>query len=429
MATSEVIANRLSYGSVRVVPPEEVPGEFLGRPADFAAAASRLAVGMVVSGTYEEIPERLRLHLQLLRMPGPTVVWQRSVDTNPQGILNIGDLVAEQALPLPSLNALPLEKQDVQQSASEQYLRGLDALARTDLPAAIASLEAALKESPESGLVQGRLAFGYLGSAYYLAANPEQEKKGIRLLQSAMAKNAASPRLLGLAGLFLMEMGWLEEGTEALKRAVAINPRHAEPHLWLSQAYRYGGALEESLREAELAVRLDAEIRERSTLNAYLYAGRYDDFLRSMPQRAVSARMVFYRGMAHLYKGELGRAESEFAKAARVEPGQLHGRYGEAFRLGIRGEREEGLRLLRQLESGLHADGEMRYKLAQAAAVLQDKPTALRLLRQAVEADFYCNSCFVRDPLLEGLRGNAEFESVLETAREKQEAFRKKFLQ
>jgi tetratricopeptide (TPR) repeat protein len=139
--------------------------------------------------------------------------------------------------------------------------------------------------------------------------------------------------------------------------------------------------------------------------------------------------MVFYRGMAHLYQGELAKAESEFAKAARVEPGQLHGRYGEAFRLGIRGEREEGLRLLRQLESSLHVDGEMRYKLAQAAAVLQDQPTALRLLRQAVEADFYCHSCFVRDPLLKSLGGNAEFESVLESARRKQDAFRKRFLQ
>jgi TolB-like protein len=428
VATADVIANRLSYGSMRVVPPEEVPGEFLGPSVDFAAAAQRLRVNTLVSGTYEEIPGRLRLHLQLLRTPGPTVVWQKTVDTNPQGVLSIGDLVAEQALPNLRLPEAPRET-GLEAGSAENYLRAVDAAAREDLPVAIRNLEAALEQAPQSGPVQARLAFSYLAWSYSVASEPEREEKGIRLLRSAMAENAASPRLLGIMGLFLVEVGRLDEATEALRRAVAINPRHAEPHLWLSQAYRYGGALEESLREAELAVRLDAEIRERSTLNAYLYAGRYDDFLRSMPQRAVSARMVFYRGMAHLYKGESAKAESEFAKAARVEPGQLHGRYGEAFRLGIRGEREEGLRLLRQLESSLHVDGEMRYKLAQAAAVLQDQPTALRLLRQAVEADFYCHSCFVRDPLLKSLGGNAEFESVLESARRKQDAFRKRFLQ
>jgi tetratricopeptide (TPR) repeat protein len=429
LAAADVIANRLSYGSVRVVPPEWVPGEFLGPSADFATAAQRLRVNLLVSGTYEEIPGRLRVHLQLMRMPGPTLVWQQTIDTNPQGIVSLGDLVAEQALPNVRLpETLSQKEAEANQATAEHYLRGVDAQAREDLTAGVEALQSALKKSPGLGPAEARLAFAFLGSSYSVASNRKQEEEAILLLRSAVAKNAASPRLLSLAGLFLVEVGRLDEATEMLRRAVAINPRHAESHLWLSQAYRYGGALEESLREAELALRLDPEMREMSTLNAYLYAGRYEEFLRSMPQRAMSARSVFYRGMAHLYQGELARAESEFAKSARVQPGQLHGRYGEAFRLGIRGEREEGLRLLRQLDGRLHADGEMRYKMAQAAAVLQDKPTALRLLQQAVEADFYCHSCFVRDPLLASLRGDSGFDSLLAIAQRKQEAFHKRFL-
>jgi len=427
MAAAGTIASRLSYGSVRVMPPEEIPREFLTRPVDYAAAAARLRVSMLVSGTYEEIPGRLRIHLQLMQMPGPIVVWQKNVDTNQQGIPSLGDLVAEQALPILGWKKPLPDEQDTEAGASELYLKGFDGLARSELPAAIENLEAALRESPESGPVQAHLALAYLGSAYSIASNPEQEEKGILLLRSAMAKNAAPPKVLSTAGLFLMEVGRLDEATEVLRRAVAINPRHAEPHIWLSQAYRYGGALEESLREAEVALRLDPEMRERTTINAYLYAGRYEEFMRGMPQSGVSARMVFYRGMAHLYQGELEKAESEFAVAARVEPGQLHGRYGEVFRLGIRGEREEGLKRLRQLESELHVDGEMRYKMAQAAAVLQDAPAALRLLRQAVEADFYCHSCFARDPLLKNLQGDAEFAALLEIARKREDAFRRKF--
>ncbi len=71
-------------------------------------------------------------------------------------------------------------------------------------------------------------------------------------------------------------------------------------------------------------------------------------------------------------------------------------------------------------------DGEMLYKMAQAYAQLGDKQSAVRLLRRSIELNFYPYTYFVRDPLLEPVRGEPEYPAMMELARQRQEAFLKR---
>jgi hypothetical protein len=73
------------------------------------------------------------------------------------------------------------------------------------------------------------------------------------------------------------------------------------------------------------------------------------------------------------------------------------------------------------------SDAEALFRIAEAYAVLGDRGGALRVLRRSLEGGFFCYPYFARDPLLESIRSVPEFQSLLERARERHEAFRRRF--
>jgi len=224
-----------------------------------------------------------------------------------------------------------------------------------------------------------------------------------------------------------MELGRLDESVALLRRAVQLNANYAQGHLFLSQAYRYGGMLQESRSEAELALGLDPEIREYTSVNTYLYLGEYDKFIQNLARRHLGARVLFYRGLAHYYRGDLSEAGRDFRSAHEMQPSHPHAQYAQAFLRALAGQNDEGLRELRRFEQDYRADGEMLYKTAQAYAILGDKRSAIRLLRQSIAHNFYCYPCFVQDPLLASVHDDPEYLSVIQLARTRHEAFRQRF--
>ena len=71
------------------------------------------------------------------------------------------------------------------------------------------------------------------------------------------------------------------------------------------------------------------------------------------------------------------------------------------------------VKILRGLESRITergvGDPEAAYKIAQAFAVLGDTSSALRMLHRSVESGFFSYPYIATDPLLNGLRREAQF--------------------
>jgi hypothetical protein len=109
----------------------------------------------------------------------------------------------------------------------------------------------------------------------------------------------------------------------------------------------------------------------------------------------------------------------------------LHTRVGKALSALISGDRNAAARLLQltELESTERdvSDAEALFRIAEAYAVLGDTGAALRVLGRSIEGGFFCYPYFVRDPLLGSIRSVPEFQSLLERARERHEAFRRRF--
>ena len=91
----------------------------------------------------------------------------------------------------------------------------------------------------------------------------------------------------------------------------------------------------------------------------------------------------------------------------------------------------KGLEILRAAEKRIQArgvgDSEAIYKFAQAYAVLGDKPSALRMLKHSIDNGFFPYPYFTIDPLLDSLRSEPEFGALLQSARQRHDAFVKVF--
>ena len=229
----------------------------------------------------------------------------------------------------------------------------------------------------------------------------------------------------------LIDTGKVEQAVPLLRGALQTNPNHAVAHWELGYAYRFAGMLNESVTECESARRLDPLVKANSSaFNTYLYLGEYEKFLQSLPDVKDSSFLLFYRGFGEYYEKDLERAVNDFNRAYELEP-TLYAQIGKAISDSIVHRQADGLEILRGLESKIKergvGDPEAAYKIAQAYAVLGDRISAMRVLRMSVESGFFSYPYLSRDPLLNDLRDEPDFDQILQIARKHHEAFKGSF--
>jgi tetratricopeptide (TPR) repeat protein len=312
--------------------------------------------------------------------------------------------------------------------AFEFFLRSRTLLSTNNNQKAIELLEKSVELDQNNALAWAYLARAYHISALQFTGDRAEISKAEADYEQALALDPElSQARLMMAKLFT-ETGRVEQAVPLLINLVKNNPNLAEAHWELSYAYRYVGLLEDSIEEGEHALRINTKT-ESHQFNSYLYAGQYQKFLASLPVRE-DAYVVFYRGICQYYLGDMNQAAAAFDRAYELNQGSVISQIGKALRLAIAGKNREGLQMLKTAEARFAkpgtGDGEITYKFAQVYSALGDKESSMRALDRSVDQGFFCLPYFASDPLLKGIRTEAEYASILEKARSRQEAFRRK---
>jgi tetratricopeptide (TPR) repeat protein len=314
--------------------------------------------------------------------------------------------------------------------AYEYFLQGLDFYGQHKFPLAIEMLEKSTEIDPNYAPAWAYLGASYNSDAAFEFGGREQYRRAQAAYERALA---IRPNMLDaqifLANL-LVDTGKVEQAVPLVRDALKTNGNYAPTHWELGYAYRFAGMLDESVAECERARQLDPLVKANgSVLNTYLYLGEYKKFLNSLPVDD-SSFDLFYRGFGEFYEKEFEQASRDFDRAYELDP-TLYAGIGKALSDSIHQRKADGLDLLRELESKITqrgvGDPEATYKIAQAYAVLGDKVSALRVLRMSVESGFFSYPYLSKDPLLNDLHGEAEFDQILNTARQRYEAFKSSF--
>lgn len=430
-------------GNVRALvvrPPASACYRYRSQQVDPLKAAEELKVNTLLSGSYLKEGDRLHINAQLIDVPSNRVLWQDSFSLKYEQLSDVQERISRHVINGLALKLTPEEASRFgldspnDPRAYEYYLRGVDFYYAEDYLPAIAALGKSVEIDP-----QYPRAWALLGSAYSVHGSlnfggREFYAKAQGAYERALALNPRMVEAKAFLADLLVDTNRFEQATRLMREALEAEPDHALAHWELAYAYRFGGMLDESIAEGERSRELDPTLELASApFSAYLYSGRYEEFVAGMHDPEESALLLFYRGLARYYMKDLGHAAADFRRSHELDPSLLASKIGIALLHGLEGRGEEGLKVLREAEVRVDAsgviDGESIYKIAQGYAALGDRASALRMLRRSIEGGFVCYPYFTRDKLLESVHGEPEFAELLEAARRRQEAYKKEFFE
>ena len=434
---ADEIITKLDYVNALTVRPSSSVDKYRDQIVDPKKVAADLNVDTLLTGTFLKDGDDLRITAQLIDVKPDKILWREAIDMKYDKLLTVQDQVAQQIIKQLELNLSPTEaanlkpEKPISTAAYEDYLRGIDFYSLNDFAAAIDMLEKATTLEPNYAPAWAHLGRAYTTNASLQFGGREDYGKAQVAYEKAIALNPAlvEPRIY-LANL-LTDTGRVEQAVPLLRSVLQDSPNNAEAHWELGYAYRFAGMLKESVAECEKARQNNPQVKiSSSAMNSYLYLGEYEKFLQSLPAND-SAYILFYRGLAEYYLNRLEDSAKDFDAAFEKNPSLLPANVGKALSDSIKHDDSRGLKLLRETEDRIEergvSDPEGMYKVAQAYAVLGDKGSAVHMLRHSIGGGFFCYPYFVRDPLLQSLRGEPEFQELMNQALNRHEQFKKAF--
>ena len=435
LSLADVLITKLAYVNALSVRPSAAIEKYRGTTIDLQKVAADLKVDTLLTGSFIRDGDKLRITYQLVDAKTEKILGQGVIDLKYDNLLTVQDKVTSQLISELQLTLSPSEAERLPEAAVsplayEYFLHGLDFHGQHKFPMAIKMLEKSTEIDPNYALAWAYLGASYTSDAAFELGGREQYRRAQAAYERALA---IRPNLLDaqmfLANL-LVDTGKVEQAVPLLRDALKTNGNYAAAHWELGYAYRFAGMLDESVAECERGRQLDPFLKANgSVLNTYLYLGQYQKFLESLPVDD-SSFVLFYRGFGEFHEKEFDQASRDFDRAYELDP-TLYAGIGKALSDSIHGRKTDGLNLLGGLERKIRergvGDPEGIYKIAQAYAVLGDKISAMRTLRMGVESGFFSYPYLSKDPLLNDLRHEPEFEQTLNTARQRHEAFKRAF--
>ncbi|MBV8834665.1 MAG: winged helix-turn-helix domain-containing protein [Acidobacteriaceae bacterium] len=434
---ADAVISKLGLLSSVTVRPSSAIQKYTNRDLDIKRVATDLNVNTLLTGNFIREGDRLRITYQLVDVPGNKILSKDVIDLKYEELLTVHDNVSQQIIKALQLNLTRSEAERIRPDAPvdpmayEYYLRGIDLMSKHNFPLAVKMLEKSTEIDPKYPLAWAYLGQSYTSDATFTLGGRESYARAHAAYERALALKPKQLEAEMFLANLLIDTGKVEAAVPLLRDAIARNVKNAAVRWELGYAYRFAGMLNQSIAECERARQIDPSFRSNgSVLNTYLYVGRYEDFLESLPDVNESGFFRFYRGFGEYHQGKLANAAEDFNRAYQEDP-TLYTGIGKAFACAIAQKNPEGLQILHELEAKIEkrgvGDPEASYKIAQAYAVLGDRSSALRAFRFSIDSGFFPYPYFARDPLIDSLRNLPEFPRLLDAARQRHLAFQKKF--
>src|SRR5213592_2291268 len=171
--------------------------QFKGKGGDIREIGRKLGVTNIVEGSVRRDGPEVRVTAQLVRVADGFHIWSETYDRKLESVFALQDQIARRiadALKLslgvsgPVAPRAPIDPQ-----AYDEYLKGRALLRqRTDLPAAIAHLKAAVAKAPEFAAAWSSLSLTYEVSFWYTAHMTPAIETDFLAGEAAAAKRAAA---------------------------------------------------------------------------------------------------------------------------------------------------------------------------------------------------------------------------------------------
>lgn len=401
-----------------------------GATLDARAVGERLGVTRVIDGSLRREGNRVRLTVQLADAQTGFQLWSSAYDRELAGIFTLQEELARAIagalrVRLAADDAMPASRPatgDVE--AYNLYLRGRYHWHRrteTDLRAAVADFEEAVRRAPDYPTAWAGLADAYAILGFYdweppREVFPRAREAALRAREAEDLRGEAEATL----GYVRLYHDWeVAAAEEHFRAALRLEPRSSKAHQWYANLLTAAGRFPEAEREMRTAMGLEplSLIANAALCWVWFHAARFEDAER---QCAATLELDPRFMLAHLWRGgalaELGRTDAavaELERAVELSGGGTLALAGLAHAAGRAGDRGRATAILDTLRARAAKGYEPAYELAKAALGAGRRDEALRWLRQALTDRAHSMVFLLVDPQLAPLRGDPRFTALV----------------
>ena len=395
---------------------------------DTKAAAGKLGVANILTGSVRRSPKTIRVNAQLVRGSDGVERWAQSYDRAPGDTIEIqSDIAANvaQALSIAlgqaAHTALTLGG-TADSAAQDLLLQSRKLFQEAEGPPGIrqslALIDAALARDPNYADAYVEKAFGLTALALNFPSSPDETTAQVAQAEAA-AKRATmlAPKL----GSAYVALGRVESGRinfrsmlTYLKQALALSPEDPNVLRYSCRELAFLGRGQEGLRLSDRYIGLDP-------LNGWAYQRKAEIlfFLRRYPEAIEAGRKAiaaapnflnsrFVNGYSLLLLRRPAEAMAEFRAMPADDPFRLTGEALAAARTGDASATERWMARMRQL----YGVG-MSYQYSEIQAQLGDTGRALAELENAVRAKDAGLLYLKVDPFLDPIRNDPRYTALV----------------
>jgi eukaryotic-like serine/threonine-protein kinase len=421
LALADEIATSLSYVRALTIRPFATTQKYDSPTLDLQQAGQAMHVTDVVTGHYLKEGSQLQITLEAIDVANNRTVWRDTMTVAAPDFIAMREQITakvRQGL-VPALGAGTDAAQGATRPKNEEaydlYLRSVsvphDPIPNKD---AIAMLERAVGLDPTYAPAWDALGVRYHYDAAYSNGGDAAFQRALNAFDRALALD---PNYIDPAGeriLAQVERGDLLKAYQSAKALVARHPENASTHFTLSYVLRYGGAIEESAHECDIALSLDpASYGFRSCALTFEQLGNYT---RAMEFLKLDAGSKWSDNNVMRLDLRAGNLTEALELARKVDD--------QGMVACLSGSRPNATDVSPQLAAIMaDPDPETHYVIAYEPLFCGQKELALRMVKSAVEGHFCAYTGLQNDSAWAKLRGTAEFEAVVAEAKKCRDNF------
>jgi TolB-like protein len=428
-ALADEIANALTYAHSLEIRPSASTQKYGDGEADPAKAGRELGVGTVVTGHFLRQNKMVMVTLEAVDVKDNKVIWTGTLTSPADNLIALRNQMAKKVR-LELVPSLGIANRTVETSSAPANREGYDLFLRSvamphDGAAnkdAIAMLERAVALDPNYAPAWEALGRRYYFDAIYSDGGEAGYQRSNAAYQRALSLEPGRVSAAGFLAANEVESGNLDRAYEDARTLVQKRPDNAFAHYSFGYVLRYAGRLDEAQSECDKALAIDSKnYNWRSCSFAFFEQGKSARAMEYLNRDAGSEWSNAVRVSVLMRQGKIMEAQ-QAAQQMTENPAWMRGVLQACLN---KVPETEVHRLAEQAENELlpKHDPELMYYQGTLLAACGERQIAYEFLRKAVAGNYCAHQGLQSDPLLAGVRGDAEFRQIVQAAAECQQKF------
>jgi serine/threonine protein kinase len=428
-ALADEIANALTYAHSLEVRPSASTQKYGDGETDPIKAGRELGVGTVVTGHFQRQNKMVMVTLKAVEVKNNKVIWTGRLNSPADNLIALQNQM-EKKVRQELVPALGIAAGAVETSSTPANREGYELYLHSKSMAheggankeAIAMLERAVGLDPNYAPAWEALGRRRYFDAIYSGGGAAGYQRSNAAYLRALALEPGRVSAAGLLAANEVEAGNLDKAYEDVWALVRKRPDNATAHYSLAYVLRYAGLLDVAQSECDQALAIDSKnYNWRSCSFAFFEQGKSDRAMEYLKLDAGSEWSNAVRVSVLMRMGKMPEAQHA---AQQMTENSMWLR-GLLLACLNKAPAKEVHRLAELAQNELlpEQDSELKYYQGAVLAACGEKQIAYAFLRKAVAENYCAHQALLSDPLLAGVRGEAEFRQIVQEAAECQRKF------